>query len=437
MKHRRTFIKESAIILGGIPFAQSVLSYKHIPGANDRVRVGIVGLYSRGSVLTKVILDHPGFEIGALCDVDSRTLETQSTKVKEKQGTSPKTYQDFREMLRDKTIDAVVIATADHTHAPFAIYALNAGKHVYLEKPTSYCPGEGEKLISIASLSLQKLQVGNQQRSSEVTSEAIAMIHDGMIGSPYEARTWYTNQRGTIGKGVETTPPDWLNWNLWQGPAPRLPFRSNIVHYNWHWFRQWGTGEICNNAVHEIDIALWALKVNYPTSVTSQGGRFHFADDDWEFFDTQLATFHYPDNQKIIWDGRSCTNLQPFNRGRGTIIYGTNGSLLMDRNGYVQYDLAGKVVKERKEAMQTDGTNISGEDLLTVAHFDNWHKAITQDTKLNAPVAEANVSNALCHYGNFAQDLGRPMTVHAQTGKVRDADVIKKWNRVYEPGWEI
>lgn len=437
MKRRRTFIKESGIILAGIPFAQSAFSYKNILGANDRVRVGIVGLYSRGSVLTKIILDHPGFEIGALCDVDSRTLETQLAKFKEKQSTVPKTYKDFREMLRDTSIDAVVIATADHTHAPFAIYALNAGKHVYLEKPTSYCPGEGEKLISIAVQSKQKLQVGNQQRSSLVTQEAIAMIHDGAIGNPYEVRTWYTNQRGTIGKGVEATPPDWLDWNLWQGPAPRVPFRSNIVHYNWHWFRQWGTGEICNNAVHEIDIALWALQVQYPTSVTSQGGRFHFTDDDWEFYDTQLATFQYPNNQKIIWDGRSCTNLQPLNRGRGTIIYGTNGSLLIDRNGYVQYDLAGKQTKERKELVQTDGTNISGDDLLTVAHFDNWHKAITQNAKLNAPVAEANVSNALCHYGNFAQDAGKPIPVHAPTGKVRDVEGMKKWNRVYEPGWEI
>jgi predicted dehydrogenase len=281
------------------------------------------------------------------------------------------------------------------------------------------------------------MQIGNQQRSSEISQEAIAMIHDGVIGEVYEARTWYTNQRGTIGNGTETTPPEWLDWDLWQGPAPRRPYRNNVVHYNWHWFRHWGTGEICNNAVHEIDIALWALQERYPEMVTSQGGRFHYKEDDWEFYDTQFATFHYPGEKSITWDGRSCTNLQPLSRGRGTIIYGTEGSMLMDRNGYVQYDLTGSMLSERKEAVQIDGTSITGEDILTVRHLENWHRAITQDEMLNAPVEEANVSNLLCHLGNIAQDLNRNLLINAQTGHARDRDAMKKWNREYEPGWEI
>ncbi len=436
-KSRRTFIKEAGVALAGIPLLSAMPDYKRALGANDRVRVGIVGLYSRGSVLTKIILDLAGFEVEALCDVDSRTLDTQLTKVKEKQSAVPKTYRDFRLMIQDSSIDAIVIATADHTHAPFAIYALNAGKHVYLEKPTCYCPGEGEILIKTDQATSGKLQIGNQQRSSAITQEAIAMIHSDTIGQVYEARTWYTNQRTTIGNGIETTPPDWLDWDLWQGPAPRRPFRDNVVHYNWHWFRHWGTGEICNNAVHEIDISLWAMQVKFPEYVTSQGGRFHYATDDWEFYDTQLAAFEYAEKKSIIWDGRSCTNLQLNGRGRGTIIYGTKGSMLMDRNGYIQYDLTGKVITERKESVQVDGTNITGEDILTVKHFENWHRAITQNEKLNAPVTEANVSNLLCHLGNASQDLQRKLEIDTETGRMKDKEAMKKWSREYEPGWEI
>ena len=435
--NRRTFIKDTGIAVAGGPFIQSLSSYRRILGANDRVRVGVVGLNSRGAVLTNILLDSNGFEIAGLCDVDSRTIEKQLEAVRIKQSSTPKNFRDFREMIADEAIDAVVIATADHTHAPFAIYALRAGKHVYLEKPTCYCPAEGEALIRTEEQTTGKLQIGNQQRSSAITQEAIAMIHAGTIGNAYEARTWYTNQRGTIGNGVETSPPDWLDWNLWQGPAPRRPFRSNIVHYNWHWFRHWGTGEICNNAIHEIDIALWALQVQYPVSVSSHGGRFYYTDDDWEFYDTQFVTYGFVNDLRIIWDGRSCTNLQPFNRGRGTIVYGTNGTLLIDRNGYTQYALSGEFVKEQKEITQADGTNITGEDLLTVSHIENWHKAITESETLHAPVTEANVSNLLCHIGNMAQDLGHEMIVDSNTGRVKDADAMKKWAREYEPGWEI
>jgi predicted dehydrogenase len=437
MKSRRTFIKETGIVLAGIPASQTLSSYCRILGANDRIRVGIVGLNGRGGFLTDVALDHPGFEVTGLCDVDVRALQKQVAKVQSGQNTTPETYQDFRVMIQSKNIDAVVIASADHTHTPFAVYALRAGKHVYLEKPSCYNPGEGEYLVGLSGQVDYKLQVGNQQRSSYITQEAIAMIHGGAIGHAYEARTWYTNQRGSIGIGKETNPPDWLDWDLWQGPAPRQPYRDNIVHYNWHWFRHWGTGEICNNAEHEIDIALWALNLSYPASVSSTGGRFHYTDDDWEFYDTQLVTFAFESGASVIWDGRSCTNLQPYNRGRGTIVYGTEGSILIDRNGYAQYDLSGKSIKERVEAARSDGTDISGEDILTVQHFQNWQQGITQNKKLNAPVSEANRSNLLCHLGNASQDLGRTIALDASIGRTSDVDVRKTWNREYEPGWEI
>ncbi len=433
---RRTFIKKSGIVLAAMPLAQTASSYNRIIGANDRVQVGMVGLHGRGSVLMKIMMEMQGAEVVALCDVDSRVLIERSAKAQEMQNTAPKTYKDVREMLGEKSIDAVVIATPDHTHAPFAIYALKAGKNVYVEKPCCYDPNEGETLVAAQKKFNKVVQVGNQQRSAPTSQEAMAIIHGGGIGDVYEVQTWYTNNRGTIGHGKQTPVPDWLDWDLWQASAPRRPYQDNIVHYNWHWFKHWGTGEINNNALHELDIARWALQAGYPLTAHSIGGRYHF-DDDWQFYDTQTATYHFAGDKRVSWVGRSCSNLQPFNRGRGTIVYGSKGSVLLDRNGFMQYDLSGKMVTESKEAAQTDGTDISGEDILTVYHMKNWRNAIQKGEALHSPISDAYKSNLLCHIGNMAQELGRTVEMDDQTGKTKDKKAKKMWKRKYEKGWEI
>jgi len=434
---RRTFIKKGAVLATALPFVGSAAcSVNRVIGANDTINAAVVGLNSRGGALMNTLLNLDKVNVVALCDVDSKVLEKRAAAVKEKQGDAPRQVKDFRKLIEDKNVDAVFIASADHTHAPFSIYALQAGKHVYCEKPLSQTPQEGELLVAAQKKYGKLVQIGNQQRSGVTSQEAMKDIADGIIGEVYEAKCWYANNRGSIGRGQAATPPTHLDWDLWQGPAPRRPFKDNYVHYNWHWFRHWGTGEICNNGLHEMDICRWALGVKNPIKVMSQGGRFHF-DDDWEFFDTQIARFEFEDGKSLTWEGRSCNGRKQYERGRGTMIYGTEGSILVDRNDYYAYDRTGKEIKHRSERSKSQTTNLVGAGGLTDLHIHNFLQGIRTGIALHSPVAEANYSNHLCHLGNIAQDLGVVMDIDPGNGKVINNDkAMKNWKREYEKGWE-
>ena len=273
-------------------------------------------------------------------------------------------------------------------------------------------------------------------RSGPRFFEAIQAIKDGAIGKPYLARTWYANTRQGIGRGKAAPVPSNLDFALWQGPAPKTEYRDNIIHYNWHWFKQWGTGEICNNGTHEIDIARLALGVDYPTTVSSTGGRYHFQDD-WEFPDTQEVTFEFAGDKRITWQGQSCNGLKLFDRGRGTAIYGTSGSMILDRDGYVQYDVKQKVVKENIEPKRGDGLELTGDDAATATHMENLLAAIRTGASLRAPIADAAKSVHLCHLGNISQYTGRKLSTDPENGRILDdASMGKYWSRAYAPGWE-
>ena len=221
----------------------------------------------------------------------------------------------------------------------------------------------------------------------------------------YMGKAWYSNKRGSIGVGKKIDVPDWLNWELWQGPAPRTAYRDNIVHYHWHWFWNWGTGEINNNGTHEIDICRFALDVTYPTRVTSSGGRYHFQDD-WEFYDTQVASFEFGDGKMIIWEGESCNPYQQHKRGRGAIIRGTEGSAIMDRNGFTAYDMDNKVIKSIDEREKSKTLDLTGGGGLDNLHMLNFTNAIRKGEVLNAEIEGGYISNLLPHLGNIAQECG-------------------------------
>ena len=435
---RRSFLKKSAVLAAGVPLVGSIAcASSRVIGANDTVNVAVTGLNSRGGGLLKTIMGLEKVNVVALCDVDSKVLEKRGAQVKKKMGKTPKLEKDFRKLLENKDIDAVFIATADHTHAPFSIMAVQAGKHVYCEKPVSHNPHEGFLLVEVQKKYGKLVQIGNQQRSAPTTQQAMMDIAEGIIGNVYEGKAWYANNRGTIGNGKAASVPGHIDWDLWQGPAPRVPFKDNYVHYNWHWFRHWGTGEIANNGMHEMDICRWALGAVMPTKVISQGGRFHFQEDDWEFFDTQIARFEFEGGKSLTWDGRSCNGHKPYNRGRGVMLYGTEGTILLDRNDYFVYDRSGKEIKHLIEKSKSQTTNIVGTGGLTDLHIDNFLQAIRTNIPLTAPVADANISGHLCHLGNMAQDAGQILTVDTATGKVTNNDtVMKTWKREYEQGWE-
>ena len=289
---RRDFIRTTTAATAGLTLAMSAASYSRILGANDRINLSCIGVRSRGMALLESIYKAgiSNVHIDSICDVDSRELADKTQQIEKLFGYKPHTEKDYRKILADRDIDAVFIATPDHLHAPFTIWAMQAGKHVYVEKPCTHNPREGELLTEGMKRYGTVVQMGNQQRSAPTSIQAIKDIRNGIIGRPYMGKAWYSNDRESIGVGKQIAVPDWLDWDLWQGPAPRRPYKDNLVHYNWHWFWHWGTGEINNNALHELDICRWALGVGYPDRVKSSGGRFHY-EDDWEFYETQIASY--------------------------------------------------------------------------------------------------------------------------------------------------
>jgi len=343
-------------------------------------------------------------------------------------------------------VDALVIAAPDHWHAPATIMAMDAGKHVYVEKPCSHNPREGELLVEAQRKHADLVvQMGNQQRSSPRSMQAIQEIRDGIIGRPYYARAWYANDRGPTTLKSPAEVPEWLDYELWQGPAPRRAYQDNLIHYNWHWFWHWGTGEICNNGTHEIDVCRWALGVDYPVRVTSSGGRYHY-DDDWEAFDTQVASFDFEGEKTIAWEGRSC-NANPIKGGagmpgggRGASIHGTEGTVIIDRGGYVVYDNDDNLIKYENEAesgRQVSGTGTVGAGNLTDLHVANFAAAIRGDATPHSPITDGRKSVLLCHLGNIAQRTGRALDIDPSTGRiVDDEEAMQLWGREYESGWE-
>jgi predicted dehydrogenase len=403
--------------------------------ASEKVVVAVMGLNGRGMVLARNLARSPNTEVAYLCDVDATVLAKAQGELRQDAAKAPKGIGDFRRALDDKDVDALVIAAPDHWHAPAAILALKAGKHVYVEKPASHNAREVELLIEAQRKYARLVQIGNQQRSAVRTIEAMQAMRDGVIGRPYLARAWYANTRGSIGRGKAAPVPANLDYELWQGPAPRAPYRDNVIHYNWHWFRRWGTGEICNNGTHEIDVARRALGVDLPTRVSSAGGRYHF-DDDWEFTDTQEVVFEFEDGKTLIWQGQSCNGTQTLGRGRGTQILGTDGSIVLDRDGYVHYDLKGTIVREAREAAIADGLDFAGNDAHTTAHVENFAAAVRAGEALRSPVADVGRTLMLCHLGNIAQYTGRKLRTDQKSGRIiDDQDAMKDWSREYAPNW--
>ena len=329
----RHFIKKTsagalAFSFGGVLPGFSSSSYRNIIGANEKIKVASMGVNSRGFAVATNFAAQKECEVLHVCDVDARAADKCINAAEKIQQKRPTATPDFRKALEDKVVDVLIVTAPDHWHAPAAMLACAAGKHVYLEKPCSHNPNEGEMLVKAAAKHHRVLQMGNQRRSWPNVAAAIAELHAGVIGRPYFAKTWYTNNRPSIGKGKETEVPSWLNYDLWQGPAPRKPFRDNLIHYNWHWFWHWGTGEALNNGTHMVDLARWGLDVTYPTRVNSSGGRYHYQDD-WETPDTQVINLEFGNTDMISWEGLSCNGGSHESKSVGVIFYGENGSMMM------------------------------------------------------------------------------------------------------------
>jgi predicted dehydrogenase len=433
---RRDFVAGAAA--SGAAVQWSARSYAAIVGANERVQFAVIGLNGRASAhLSSLKANSRNARLTHICDVDSVILDRFANKASSVMGEPAQSEKDFRKVLESRNVDAITIATPDHWHAPMAILGLEAGKHVYVEKPCSHNPHEGVLLVAAQKKYGKLCQMGSQQRSSPHTIEIVGKIHSGIIGRAYWAETWYANQRKPIGVGKPIPVPATLDWDLWQGPAPREAYRDNVHPYNWHWFKTWGTGETLNNGSHEVDVARWALAAEYPSTVTASGGRYA-AKDDWQFYDTLEVAFNYPD-QMLTWKGDCCNGKKTYNRDRGVAVHGTTGTVIVDRAGYEIYDLKDKKTGEYQVSghAATASNDTIGADSMTDAHFLNFIEAIRGNATLNQPVAQGNVAVTMLQLSNIAYFTGRKLTLDpAKAAIVGDKEAESMTHRTYEKGWE-
>jgi len=438
---RRKFIKHisggsAAVAFGGIGVGFSSKSYGNIIGANDRVRIAVIGSNGRGSGMAATFAKQPNTAVIYICDVEEKARQKGIDAVVKAGKDAPKGENDFRKALLNKDVDAVYIATPDHWHAPATIICCAAGKHVYVEKPLSHNPHEGEMAIAAARKYKRVVQMGSQRRSWKLLTEGINELKGGAIGKVHMAKCWYTNSRKSIGIGKETAVMPGLDYDLWQGPAPRMPYKDNLIHYNWHWFWHWGTGEALNNGTHEVDVARWGLGIDYPLRVNSTGGRYFFKDD-WQTPDTQLITFDCPE-ATVLWEGRSCNSYNTEGLDRGVLFYGDKGVMLTGHDGYIIYDEKGKVLKDIKSNAVVEGRNTSspGESLDAV-HIANFLDSIRLSKVPNADVAIGFKSTLWVQLGNIAQRAGHTLNIDQTNGHiVNDKQAMELWSRKYEPGWE-
>lgn len=435
---RRTFLDGLAVSVAGTALAAPARSYAQILGANDRVGFAVAGLNGRGQAhLDALAANKDSARVTHVCDVDAHVLAKRAAQAQSTLGYAPTPEPDFRKALESKDVDAISIATPDHWHAPMAVLALRAGKHVYVEKPSSHNPREGELLVLAQKKYGKLVQVGDQQRSSPHTIRIIGQVHQGLIGRAYFAKAWYSNSRKSMGTGKVVPVPEWLNWDLWQGPAPRSEYKDNIHPYNWHWLRRYGTGEALNNGTHEVDVARWALGVDMPQRITASGGRYAFKDD-WQFPDTMVTSFEYPDHL-LTWESKSCNDMPYFGRDRGVTIHGTTGSVLLDRTSYEVYDLDGKKTDEFvSQKDRASSHDLLSRDPMTTLHFANFIAGIQKGEPLHSPISVANISVTMLQLSNIAWEVQRELKLDTSNGHVLgDPEAMSMRSRQYQPGWEV
>lgn len=412
---RRQFLEDSffAAALAGI--AASPVTAGESPrrriSQNDKLQVAVIGVRSRGANHVSEFLKLPDVEIVAICDVDPSKVGGVVKAVEQKQGKPPKIYQDLRKLYEDKEIDAVSMALPIHWHALASLWAMQSGKDVYVEKPVSHNVSEGRRLVEAAAKYGRICQAGTQARSSKAVQDAIRHIHSGKIGTVSLSRGLCYKLRKSIGIKEDGPVPDGVDYDLWLGPAPKRPFNPNRFHYEWHWMWDYGTGDLGNQGIHQMDIARWALNKNdLPRSVYSVGGRYGYVDQG-ETPNTLCSFFDYGDT-RLIFEVRGLPDSGLKGVTVGDIVYGSDGYVAFTSN----YGTAAAFDRDGNKTMEFKGGG---------GHFANFVNAAKsrQTSDLNAPVAEGHLSSALCHLGNISYRLGTQMQVaDVEKGLRQDAD---------------
>lgn len=393
---RRKFLETTAVQTG-LAIAGSLAAGAFVSGAEQpaippqdkpRLKVAVMGVNGRGRALVENFSSFPHVEVAYLCDPD-RNVIAPAAKILEKKGRpAPKIVANFKEALDDRDVQILACAAPDHWHALATIWGCQAGKDVYVEKPCSHNPVEGRRMTDIARRTQRIVQVGTQRRSAAAMQKLVEYVRSGKLGKVPYARAWIVGPRPNIGTEQPGPPPANLDFNLWCGPAPDHGYRKNLVHYHWHWRWDYGTGECGNNGVHGIDMIRWALNVEYPTRVTSGGGKFVF-DDDQQTPDTQTATFEYPGGM-FQWEHRTWSPAGINSQKGGLEFHGTKANLISDFHGWTVLSPKGEVLHKVEH---TD---------YELPHTENFLNAIVTRQLPSADVEINHRSTLMCQLANIA-----------------------------------
>jgi len=423
---RRAFIQTSVKTTVGLAVASNVTFLAHperVFGANDRVRVAICGLHGRGWDHYKGFCGVPNVEIAALCDPDESVL---NKRLEEASGPSkPQTYVDVRKLLEDKSIDAISIAAPNHWHSLMAIWACQAGKDVYVEKPCSHNFWEGRQLVRAAQKYKRMVQHGTQIRSAPALHEAIRKMHEGLLGDVYMARGLCFKWRNTIGHAPEQSVPAGVHYDLWTGPAPLKAFTRNRFHYNWHWIWDTGNGDLGNQGVHQVDVARWGLGVKFPHRVSTVGGHFMF-DDDQQTPNTLQCAFEFdlPDGKRKMieievrhWITNDEATIGEAGLGEGGAGHNTIGNIFYGSQGYLatgDEDACSYKTWLGRNREPGPHAHAAGD------HYANFIDCVRNRRRedLNAPIEEGHISAALVHLANASYRLGRALRFNPETQEV-------------------
>ncbi|MFB3924001.1 MAG: Gfo/Idh/MocA family protein [Terriglobia bacterium] len=438
---RRDFLtrSQSAALAAGLAPAIRVKALD----ANEKIVVGLMGAGGRGTQLLEWFAARPDVEVATIADPDSSRAEACAAKIEKICGRKPKPLQDFRRILDDQRVDAIVNATPDHWHALGTILACQAGKDVYVEKPTCHSVWEGRKAIEAARKYNCVVQVGTQNRSAPYCQLALDHIRSGALGDVHLIRVQNSKLRNTIGKLPDTAVPPGIDYDLWLGPAPMRPFNMNHFHYNWHWFWVYSGGDIINDGVHQIDLARWMSGETYPKSVSSTGGIF-FYDDDQETPDTHIVNWDFGKMtiifEQSLWSPYMRKVTTPIREGAGlpnwpftgtrVEIYGTKQFMFLSRHGggWQVFDAEGNPAKEKRGKFSQSN----------VEHIANFVDCVRTRKRPRADLAEIHISTAWCHYGNIAYRLGRKLHIDERTeGFVNDPEASALLKRTYRAPWVV
>jgi predicted dehydrogenase len=399
---------------------------------NDTIRVACIGIRGQGNSHIREYSRMPNVEIAALCDVDERVLNQRLKEVEASGKKRPAAFTDYRKVMEDKSIDAVSIATPNHTHSLIAIAACQAGKDVYVEKPCSHNIFEARQLVAAARKYNRIVQHGTNSRSTVALREAVQKLGEGVIGDVYMARGLCFKWRDTIGRKPDAPVPPGVHYDLWLGPAPERPFSENRFHYNWHWNWDYGNGDIGNQGIHEMDICRWGLGVKYPSKVSAIGGHFMF-DDDQQTPNTMVASFEFNEGGKkrmLVFEVRHWISNHEAGIGEGgrknsntvgNIFYGSKGYMAID--GYGSYKTFLGRDQEPGPARSEGGSNW--------ANFIQVMRS-RKLSDLNADIEEGYLSTQLVHLANISYRLGRTLHFDAETLQcIGDPEANRMFTRDY------